>query len=246
MTGHTPDELPLLLTGEATREIAHAAAAHLRTCADCRHELVSAVVAHAALTSAHRFAPELVARPAREAAFPLVEPDPDPDPEALPIFAQIRDETAGDVDTTHRTRGRRYVAAAVAAGVLVGTGGTVVIHNQGHSRHSITAGRSISLAAYGTGTVPAKATLTGDHKLDVDASSLPEPDTDTRYEVWLTNNQGTRMQPVGWLGTDGNASFTVPAALLAHYDHIQVSVQNVAAPQYTISGTNVLRGSYAG
>jgi Anti-sigma-K factor rskA len=58
---HISDDLPRLLTGDATRDEVLAAAEHLRTCTDCQHELVSAVVAHASLTSAYRFAEQVVA-----------------------------------------------------------------------------------------------------------------------------------------------------------------------------------------
>ena len=53
---HISDDLPRLLTGDATRDEVLAAAEHLRSCPDCQQELVSAVVAHASLTSAQRFA----------------------------------------------------------------------------------------------------------------------------------------------------------------------------------------------
>jgi hypothetical protein len=61
MSNHISEELPRLLTGDASRDVVMAAAEHLRNCPDCQQELVSAVVAHASLTSAQRFAPEIVA-----------------------------------------------------------------------------------------------------------------------------------------------------------------------------------------
>ena len=57
VNGHVFDELPQLLTGEADRATVAAVAAHLRDCDDCRDELIAAVAAHAALTSAAQFAP---------------------------------------------------------------------------------------------------------------------------------------------------------------------------------------------
>ena len=51
-----------------------------------------------------------------------------------------------------------------------------------------------------------------------------------RYEVWLTNDRRTTMQPIGWIGTNGTATMTVPAdADAAQYGDIEVSVQNVDA-----------------
>ncbi|PZS13199.1 MAG: hypothetical protein DLM57_17240 [Pseudonocardiales bacterium] len=240
MTSHISEELPRLLTGEATRDVVQLAASHLRICEDCQQELVSAVVAHASLTSAHRFAPEIVARPAQVGAH-SVEDDALPDLSA--IFAQVRDEAAGP--PARRSRRPLYAVAAVAAGVLIGTGATAFVQHEGHNNVSTASGRPIPLAAYDAGTVPAKATLVGDHQLDLDATALPKLGANERYEVWLTNDAATEMQPVGWIGKDGKSSLTVPPDLIKHYDHIQVSVQSFDAATYTFSGTSVLRGSYA-
>ena len=239
MTTHISEELPRLLTGEATRETVQSAASHLRGCEDCQQELVSAVVAHASLTSAFRFAPEIIARPAQDSAAAEGE---DALPDLSAIFAQVREEA---VDTRKAPRSRRplYAVAAVAAGMVIGTAGTALVHHQ-TQRTATAAGRSISLAAYDSGTVPAKATLIGDHQLNVDATALPRPRSDTRYEVWLTNDAGTDKKPIGWIGPDNKATLTVPRDLITRYDHIQVSVQKLDDPTYTFSGTSVLRGSY--
>ncbi|MFN2518960.1 MAG: hypothetical protein ABR604_07950 [Jatrophihabitantaceae bacterium] len=240
MTSHISDELPRLLTGEATREVVQLAASHLRACEDCQQELVSAVVAHASLTSAQRFAPEIVARPAREHA----STDEDAAlPDMSAIFARVRDEAASAPPAARRSRRPLYAVAAVAAGVLIGTGSTVLVQHQ--SNGSTPSGRPIALAAYDQGTVPAKATLIGDHQLNLDATSLPKLAANKRYEVWLTNDAATEMQPIGWIGNNGKSTLTVPSALITHYNHIQVSVQSVDASTYTFSGTSVLRGSYA-
>ena len=241
MTSHISEELPRLLTGEATRDVVQAAASHLRACEDCQQELVSAVVAHASLTSAQRFAPEVVLRPAQESAS-SIEGDSLPDLSA--VFAQVREEAVGTPRLARRSRRPLYAVAAVAAGVLIGTGGTLLIHDQGHGNQRTATGQSISLAAYDKGTVPANATLIGHHQLNLDATSLPKLATTERYEVWLTNDAATQMQPIGWIGNNGKASLTVPGELIAHFDHIQVSVQSVGAATYTFSGTSVLRGSY--
>lgn len=239
MTSHISEELPRLLTGEATRDIVQSAAAHLRVCEDCQQELVSAVVAHASLTSAKRFAPEIVARPARDAPAPLGE---DALPDLSAVFAKVREEAV--VTPVRRSRRPFYAVAAVAAGVLIGTAGTVLVRDPGGTNASEAGGRAISLAAYDQGTVAATATLVGKRKLNLDAAALPSLGANKRYEVWLTNDAGTEMQPVGWLGSNGKASLTVPEDLVTHYDHIQVSVQRIDASTYTFSGTSVLRGAY--
>jgi hypothetical protein len=89
MSQHLSDDLPRLLTGDASRDEALAAAAHLRECPDCQQELVSAVVAHAALSSARRFAPRMAA-PA-EPAEPAVEPAPADLPDLSAVFAKVHD-----------------------------------------------------------------------------------------------------------------------------------------------------------
>jgi hypothetical protein len=85
---HISDDLPRLLTGDATRDEVMAAAEHLRTCPDCQHELVGAVVAHASLTSAYRFAEQVVV-PNRDEAPPAV-----PDAEAAGRHAATAEESA--------------------------------------------------------------------------------------------------------------------------------------------------------
>ncbi len=244
MTTHISDELPQLLTGEATREVVQRAAAHLRSCEDCQQELVSAVVAHASLTSAQRFAPELVVRstdraPQRPADTAPVEPLPD----LSSVFAQVRDEASARPSAA-RGRARRplMAVAAVAAGALIGGSGVALIANV-HRGAAVT--QSIALSAFGVGHTGASATVTRSGELSLNASSLPRLDATHRYEVWLTNGARTQMKPIGWIGDNGKAAMSVPASLMKTYSDIEVSVQQVNDPTYTYSGTSVLRGSYS-
>jgi hypothetical protein len=238
MTSHISEELPRLLTGEAARDVVQAAAVHLRGCVDCQQELVSAVVAHASLTSAQRFAPGIVARPGQETA----EPAPiDSLPDLSAVFAQVRQEAAEGGEVRRRPRRSLYAVAALAAGVLIGTGGTALIQNVGGNAP---AGRSVALSAYDEGTTSARATVSKDGRMRLDAASLPKLDAQHRYEVWLTNEARTQMQPIGWIGADGRTTLTVPASLMSTYSDIEVSVQKVDASTYTYSGTSVLRGAY--
>lgn len=238
MTAHISEELPRLLTGEATRDVVQSAAAHLRACEDCQQELVSAVVAHASLTSAQRFAPEIVARPTQEHAT-AVEDGALPDMSAM--FAQVREEAEDAPRAARRSRRPLYAVAAVAAGIVIGTGGTALIQNVGDNTP---AGRSVALSAFDSGRTSAKATVRKDGEMRLDAASLPKLDQKHRYEVWLTNKARSQMQPIGWIGSDGKATLTVPANLMTRYSAIEVSVQDVDAATYTYSGTSVLRGSY--
>jgi anti-sigma-K factor RskA len=274
MSAHIANEVPRLLTGEATRDEVMTAAAHLRTCVDCQQELVSAVVAHASLTSAQRFAPEIIsgfpadlfaARGGSELAEPHVEAGPktgpddapeqatagDASPAELPdlsaVFEQVRREAAEParrVVAAPRPRARYLVAAAAA--VIVAGGGTaayLVVAGNGDDSTGQTAGRTIKLAAFDQGKTPATATISSGGKVHIDAAGLPQL-SGKRYEVWLTNDGRTQMQPVGWISPSGKAAMTVPEDLLSKYSDLEVSVQDVDAKDYAYSGTSVLRGYY--
>jgi hypothetical protein len=231
---HVSDDLPRLLSGEATRDEVLDAAAHLRSCADCREELVSAVVAHASLTSVHRFAPEIMAAVDEPSASPTASL-----PDLSAMFAQVRAEAVEPTGNRPRRR-LAFIAAGVVAGAAAGSIVTAVVT---HGSSSAPAGRTIALAAFDEGRVGAKATMSGGDHLVVDASGLPKPAQGSRYEIWLTNSGRTAMQPVGWIGEDGKADVVMPTSLVNAYDHLEVSVQRIDAP-YTYSGDSVLRGSY--
>ena len=238
---HVFDELPLLLSGEADRATVTAAAAHLRGCDDCRQELISSVVSHAALTSAVRFAPELAD------SFPLAGPDllsADELPDLSSMFAQVRSETVTVPSQTSRSRSRRVparwlVAAAVVA--TAGVGGGIALANSGSTSAPT---RSVALAAYDRGTTPATVKLVDGDEMKLDASSLPALGSGQYYEVWLTDAARKNMAAVGQLNPKGEGNFTVPASVMKTYSAVEVSVQQTASTG-GYSGVSVLRGSYA-
>lgn len=233
MTSHVHDDLPMLLRGEADRATVAAAAEHLRGCEDCRQELISALVAHASLTSAARFAPAPAA---------TVPERPTELPDLGPMFAQVAAEgkVAAEEQKPDRKRGGRvrWLAAAAVAGVAIGAGAVVVAHNVGNSPSS----QTVQLAAYGIGHTPATAKVSGGDRMRLDATALPGPGTGKLYEVWLTNAARTQMYPIGSLGADRNGTFSVPPELMNAYSAIEVSVQPLDNSAY--SGVSVLRGSY--
>src|SRR4051795_3119300 len=127
---HLSDDIPRLLTGDASREEVLAAAEHLRSCPDCQQELVSAVVAHASLTSAHRFAPDIMA------ADPDISEDASvgPLPDLSAMFEQVRSEAAvAPAAPAAGVRHRRLIAGAAAAAVVLGGGGVVIAETVGSS-----------------------------------------------------------------------------------------------------------------
>lgn len=234
MSEHVSDDLPQLLTGDATREVVMRAAAHLRTCPDCQQELVSAVVAHASLTSAHRFAPEMVSsdQPAAEE-----EPDPGPLPDLSSLFAQARQDAEEQAARPARNR-RRLVAVAAAAAVVVGGGATVAAITLSGPDSTT---RSVALEGVG-GTHDTKVQI-ADGSMRLDASALPALGAKHQYEVWLTSKDFARKQSVGFID-DGarSATFSVPQKVMSQYNDIAVSVQEVH--QTAFSGQVVLHGRY--
>jgi Anti-sigma-K factor rskA. len=243
---HISEEFPALLTGQAGREIVLTTAAHLRDCLDCQQELVSLLVAHAALSSAHRFAPELVgvlAEVAPEPGPPAPTEPPTP-PDLSAVFAQVRKESSSPRPSGPLMSYRaRYLLLAAAAAVAIGGGSAAIVTTtSGNSSPRASSARTIRLAPIDTGTSPATARIENGG-VSIDATALPHL-ADQRYEVWLTNPQRTQMQPVGWIGADGRATLTVPADLMSRYSDIEVSVQQLSAANYDYSGIGVLRGAY--
>ncbi|MEO9138153.1 MAG: anti-sigma factor [Jatrophihabitans sp.] len=234
---HLSDDLPLLLTGDATRAVVLEAATHLRSCVDCQQELVSAVVAHASLMSAHRFAPEIVA-PKDSSDDNVVELPPiSALPDLSKVFAEARAEDVTPTRVHHLRSRRALVAVAASAAVIVGGGATYL------ATQSDTAGpntRTVALAGQ-SAALNGSAVLVGNNRMRIDASKLPPLSAGKQYEVWLTD--GTQKQPVGYIDSpDRKKELTVPSKVMSQYNQIAVSVQQPHQTEY--SGITVLRGTY--
>ena len=274
MTSHVTDELPRLLTGDATRTEVMTAAAHLRGCPDCQQELVSAVVAHASLISARRFAPEVVAQHTRDhadtedgdaeraanslgrriASAPVDtgdDADPvadDPPPAALPdlttVFAKARAEASTTAAAPAR---RRRLVAVAAAAVVLGGGATAVTVLRGGDTPSA---RTVALGSYHNGAKPDQigthlASITiHGSTLRINAGDLPRLGPSRVYELWLTDSVRKNMQAVGALGSDNTAVLPVTPSALSRFDDFEVSVQPTGQLA-KYSGTSVLRGKYS-
>lgn len=233
MTQHISDDLPRLLTGDASRDETMAAATHLRECPDCQQELVSAVVSHAALSSAHRFASarEPVAAPT-DAAQPAL-------PDMSAVFAKVRDEAAAA--SPSQPRRRRWLVAVAAAAVVATAGGITIAETVGNSSSAPTAATTFQLEPLAGGSGgPATVTVTGD-RMHLDATSLPKLDAGHQYEVWLVAD--TQLRPLGYIRGDRTADLTVPASVMAQYDSVAISLQKNT--QVEFSGDVVVRGNYA-
>ena len=262
MSTHISEDIPRLLTGEADRVTVLAAAEHLRGCPDCQHDLVSAVVSHAALTSARRFAAEVVlgtdpstvepdagrsattrTRPVRQSGAVVgTAPSSASTAVTLPdlsdVFATVRQEASA---ATAKPRRRGQLAAVAAAAAVVAASGGVAAVTLAH-HHDQPSTRTVALAAYDIGKHPATIKIRGNQTLQVDASALPRPDAHHFYELWLTAGPKDAPQPVGQIGDDNTAQLTVSPKVLGHYNAFQVSVQRTGQTQF--SGTSVLRGAY--
>lgn len=230
---HLSDDLPRLLTGEATRAETLAAAEHLRACPDCQQELVSALVAHATLTSAHRFAPEVVApAPAEED----LEPTPASLPDLSAVFAQARAEAT---PRARRPRRRQLLVAAAAAVVLAG-GGVIVAETVGSGPSAPVAAQTVTLTGPGAETAHVRVAA---GTMYVDARRLPQLDVAHQYEVWLVDSTGQQLRPLGYVGPDRTADLPVPTPVMSRYNAVAISVQKT--DQVAFSGVLVAHGSYS-
>jgi predicted anti-sigma-YlaC factor YlaD len=232
---HMSDDLPRLLTGDATREEVMIAAEHLRMCPDCRQELVSTVVGHASLTSAHRFAPEIVASLSRSTDDD-VPVGPLPDMSA--IFAKVRAEAA--TTSGRKLPRRRWLVAAAAAVVMAGAGVTIA-ETVGSGSSSKVAAQTVRLQPVGSIRAAATATISAG-RMRIDAAALPELDPSRQYEVWLANGTGSSLRPLGYVGTDRTAELPAPTSVLARYSYIAISIQKT--DQIAFSGDMIVRGRY--
>lgn len=259
---HVGEEFPLLLAGEADRATVGRVSTHLRVCSDCKDELVGAVTAHAALLSAVRRAPDIATggrvsyrQPAHVDLNEAQVADlldraaggvPATTPVDLgPVFAQIRDEAAGATPARRpepvgpAAPGRRWRRGllAAAAVIVIAAGGTAV------GLQLRPAGRVVTVAAYGTGTVAASARV-GAGWMTMDASKLPPLPPDKYYEVWLVDAAQTGVLPLGPLGADRTGRYAVPVPVMNSYSSVQVTVQdNNGSP--LPSKVSVLKGSIA-
>ncbi len=242
MSEHISDELPRLLTGDANRDEVIAAADHLRTCPDCQQDLVSAVVAHAALTSAHRFAPEIVSGETDDETTAVDDAVVTPLPDLSSVFAQARDDAARPARPASAARHRRrLIAVAAAAAVVVGGGATIAGVELSSSNSST---RSVALEPFLQGrTQDAHATVTiDDGKLRVDATKLPKLNSTHVYELWVTDSDRRNMSPVGTF-SGGTAQLTADHKVLSQYNDFEVSVQKIdQISRY--SGISMVRGQY--
>ncbi|MEU8201568.1 anti-sigma factor [Streptosporangium sp. NPDC049046] len=171
--------------------------------------------------------PDLLPGPAQ--AAPLVQakpkaspglggsagPSAPPDP-AAPAVAPARprplrpSREAGSGAARSRVGRRVQLLAAVAAGLVIGIGGTFLFQGLAPNRDTVVAQTVLSAlpGKQGDGVAELRTGSDGD-RLQVRLSGLPAPDG--FYEVWLLDQAAKRMISLGTLGPSGEASYPLPA-----------------------------------
>jgi hypothetical protein len=136
---------------------------------------------------------------------------------------------AGPGRPGQRRRKLRMAAAGLAAGLIIGIGGTVAVsHLTASPATQVVAEIQLSpLPQFpqwqgATGT----AVLRQTQATQLLAVSVSAPRRTGFYEVWLLGRDGTSMISLGDLNTDHTGTFTLPAGVdLRFYSRIDVSLQ---------------------
>lgn len=119
-------------------------------------------------------------------------------------------------------RHRRGVLAVAAAVAVIGLTVGIVAARGGAPR-----GATVALAPIAT-TAPAGSIRmdgSGRDRTMTVSTELPPARAGTYYEVWLLTVRDGAMVPVGVLPASGQARYVLPAALVARYDAVDISLQ---------------------
>lgn len=232
-TDHDILEFPKLLSGEASRDETLAMAEHLRTCDECRREMVDLIVAHAALTSAVRTTAKF--------ATPVESSE-----DLLPLRAL---DEATRVPAGAKKHGRQkqrwrwgLVAAAVVLVAALGAGIGLARNHQSSTVVAEAPLHSLDGPPNATGSLTALAEG-GKRVLTVHTSQLHALNPQTYYEVWLLDPATLKMLPVGMLPPSGTGTYDMDASLMKGYSAVDVSLQvNDGNPAH--SKVSVLRGYF--
>lgn len=225
------DELTGLVRGELSREELSATVERLRSSDDARLALVETVAAHSALTAAARTVRAAMRTPATTAAEPPLPP----------------------LDLPRRAGRRpRWVAAAVAAAVVLGAGvGTVTGWRwiSGPPARPPAAVRSVTLqpvsaaAASGEVTMADEAATAARTRMQITTAGLAPAGPGRFYYAWLFDPQTNKMLPLGLVSAGSANQFEVSDDIVARYHAIDISLQDDNGdPRH--SATSVLRATY--
>ncbi|HEX3003631.1 MAG TPA: anti-sigma factor [Angustibacter sp.] len=224
------DDLTGLLRGELSREELAAAVERLRGSDDARRVLVDTVAAHAALTAAAR-----TLRGTLRAATPQPAEEPPLPPLELP---------------RRSLRRPRWVAAAVAAAVVLGIGAATVAGWRGLSNAPArppVAVRSVTLQPVSAAAASGEVTMADESaprtRMQIRTSGLAPAGPGRFYYAWLFDPQTNKMLPLGLVSAGTANQFEVSDEIVARYHAIDISLQDDNGdPRH--SATSVLRAAY--
>lgn len=220
---------------------------HLAACGDCVDALEALLRAVAGARDAG--AVELLDPPPR--VWARIEAELDAatgqDVPVSDTVVPIRRRSERRVTTSRRRPSLGWLAAACAAGVLVGAGGLLAVDSlRGPEVEPSRLVASAELDTLDTGLRRGEATVSeqqGKVVLDVSTTSL-EGGQDGFVEVWLINRDGKRLVSVGVLGEGARSgSFMISQRLLDEgYVVVDISREQFDdQPQH--SGDSIVRGS---
>jgi len=254
---HPTDQLAPLLAGDLTLTELRAVVVHVRRCPNCQAELVEVAAGYGALQGVAREGLTDVAEPPPLAVHPLeAVPDRAADPVAGSAGAG-RDGPAAGPRRAGPSRVVSIAGAAAAAVLLVVAGVAIGTRIEGDQiaapTTTTTAPPDASVAFIRKGDIEADGTVAmadidgtdgAEQLMTVDVSELPPAPDGSFYEVWLLQPDTEQMLAVGVLPNSGVASFALPAAIVANYQAVDVSVQPDDGG-VVHSGESILRATYA-
>jgi hypothetical protein len=218
---HVEEELPALLGGELDLETTRDVTGHLRSCPECRNELVEVA---AGISVMRRLDQTSAADQTSGADGPVDAP--------VPISAA-------------RSRSRSRTAMLVAAAVAILFAGAVTTAALLDGRSS-GPDATVALAPVSDQSARGSVAMTDlgiAQAMEVDTSLGAAP-PDAYYEVWLLDRDTRKMLPVGVLPPDGRGTYRLPGSILEQYDSVDISLQPDDGST-AHSSDSVLRADYA-
>ncbi len=227
-----PDLLGLL-RGELTNAQVASVGQHLDSCTQCRDDLSEVAVGHALLTGAGRT---------------LTSP-----PELVPMVTPAPLDTQQIRKNSRRQWQRPALMLAAATALVAGTVGITANLTNDNTPPPIAVPTTPPpaqtatlepIASQGSGQVLMAGAVDEFVEMTVDTKGLPALPSDQFYYVWLLDPDTNKMLPVGAIGPDGKASFSLRVDLIGEYSAVDISLEyDDGDPQH--SPTSVLRAEYA-
>jgi hypothetical protein len=254
---HPTDQLAPMLAGELTLDELRTVVVHVRRCPNCQAELVEVAAGYGALQGVAREGLDDLAEPPPLAVHPIeVAP-------VRPVPPLVDDGSTGSTSARAQRSGLTRIAlgvvTAAAAVVLVLSGvvvGTRLDDDGGQFAAPTTTVTSLPTASVvlnPLGDIDAAGSVSmydvagtggAEQIMTVDTSELPPAEPGTFYEVWLLQPDTNQMLAVGVLPDSGVESYAIPAAIVANYQAVDISLQRDDG-SIVHSGDSYLRATYA-